>query len=123
TYTIARPCNLFRGCHQPRRPPHTAIRPGSPTIGPGTATGTKTIYAGAQLAMQVDRVTQILFRLSFPRRHVGPTTPPRDRSALGGVAFSPRTSPAYPSTADLTQTETVNECLWRSKKLLPNDPN
>ena len=31
--------------------------------GPGTATGTKTIYAGAQLAMQVDRVTQILFRV------------------------------------------------------------
>ena len=34
----------------------------------GTGTGTKTIYAGAQLVRQVDRVTQILCRLPIPRR-------------------------------------------------------
>src|SRR5262249_10908523 len=42
--------------HQPRSPPPAKIRPGkpAPTIEPGTGTGIKTIYAGAQLAKQVD---------------------------------------------------------------------
>src|SRR5262245_22586732 len=80
--------------HQLRGPARPNSSPGSPapTIGLGTATGTKTIYAVAQLAMQVDRVTQILFRLPFPREimaHVGPTRAPRDRTAPGGRCVSP----------------------------------
>src|SRR5262249_10036229 len=53
----------------------------------GTGTGTKTIYAGAQLARQVDRVTQILFPCLVPRRLgprvrcVSPGVGPRLRSA------------------------------------------
>src|SRR5215472_11796216 len=46
-----------------------------------------TIYASVQLVMQVDRVTQILFRLfisSETMAHISPA-PPRDGSALGGV--------------------------------------
>jgi len=78
--------------HQPRRPPLAKIRPGrpAPTMGPGTATGTKTTYTGAQLAMQVDRVSQILFRLSFPRRYgsLGESHPPSEGSrGPRGVAF------------------------------------
>src|SRR5215472_5227700 len=93
---------FFRRRHQPRRPAPPNSSPGSPapTIGPGTATGAKTIYAVAQLAMQVDRVTQILFRLPFPREimaHVGPTRAPKDRTAPGGVAFLPGAGPLIPA--------------------------
>ena len=101
--------------HQPRSPPHAKSRPGSPalTIGPGTATGTKTIYAGAQRAMQVDRNYTNFVSSSISSEimaHVGiPPAPPRDRSALGALRF-PWGRPANTGVADLTRTERVNEC-------------
>jgi hypothetical protein len=111
---ITRPGNRRRR-HQPRRPPLAKIRPGSPapTIGPGTATGTKTTYTGAQLAMQVDP-SYTNFVSSFISSEIWliggvPPRPPRDRAAPEALRF-PWGLPANASAADLTQTETVNEC-------------
>ena len=111
----ARPRALLTPSPSASTPPLAKIRLGSPapTLGAGTATGTKTTYAGAQLAMQVDRVTQILSRLSFPRTYgsLGESHPGlRGISRPQGALRFPWDLPANAGAADLTQTETINEC-------------
>ena len=76
-----------------RRTAQAKIRPGkpAPTIGPGTGTGTKTIYAGAQLAKQVDPSYTNFVSPSISSEimaHVGiPTRASEESLGPGGVAF------------------------------------
>ena len=94
--------------------PRLPLGPAVPllTIGPGTPTGTKTIYAGAQLAMQIDRVKQILSSLYLLGDYGSPGGNPTRASegSLGprGRCVSPGAGPANTSAADLTRGQSMS---------------
>jgi hypothetical protein len=82
--------------------PRPPLGPAVPllTIGPGTATGTKTIYAAAQLAMQIDRVKQILSSLYLLGDYGSLGNPTRaSEGSLGprGVVFPLGPGPLIPA--------------------------
>jgi hypothetical protein len=107
--------------------PRLPLGPAVPllTIGPGTPTGTKTIYAGAQLAMQIDRVKQILSSLYLLGDYGSPGGNPTRASegSLGprGRCVSPGAGPANTSAADLTRGQSMSALRSLTFTTIPGD--